>query len=291
MDNKAGLYTKYKPFLQKDRVILKKLLKGIESGRMPEVQNVILSKYFQELTQSFLIPLERYLTSLMPLQKNISPYRALPLLAPFNPDDFLRTLDMSGPQLTTGIKGDWQQLYRKFFRCANFARWHESRLREMCDKIKTLHAQSMARANLLEFIADKAEVEVIDLVLRLKEKLSSIEAEQLPVGIETMDALKAHLANVIDTLPHDIQTILQNRVYEWNRFKLNITVLKLQSPWSWTSSKKQPFDLDLVFKSSSHDQTNLYIKSALLFYFSRSIVKNHVFLYKSKENHLLRLIC
>jgi hypothetical protein len=214
LDNKAGLYTKYKPFVQKDRTLFKSLFKGVESGRDPNVQNVILTKYFLDLTSSFLMPLERYLASLMPLQKSISPFRAAPLLAPFNPDDFVRTLDVCGPQVMAGIKGDWPRLYRRFFRCANFARWHENRLREMCDKIKTLHAQSMAKANLLEFIVDKPEVEVIDLVLRLQEKIASIEAEQLPVGAETLSALKSHLSNVIDTLPHDIQTILQqNRVH------------------------------------------------------------------------------
>ena len=87
-----------------------------------------------ELTQSFMIPLvqsipfcvpyivafcslsvslqERYLASLMPLQRNINPYRAPPALRPFDTEEFLKTLDHSGPQLTSGLKGDWVGLYR-----------------------------------------------------------------------------------------------------------------------------------------------------------------------------------
>lgn len=78
-----------------------------------------------------MIPLERYMTSLMPLQKNLSPYKGTPLLKPFNPDDFLATLDTAGPQLTTGIKGEWADLYRKFFRSRNFHGWYQARHREV----------------------------------------------------------------------------------------------------------------------------------------------------------------
>lgn len=78
-----------------------------------------------------MIPLERYMASLMPLQKNLSPYKGTPLLKPFNPDDFLATLDTAGPQLTTGIKGDWANLYRKFFRSRNFHGWYQTRHREV----------------------------------------------------------------------------------------------------------------------------------------------------------------
>lgn len=105
LDNKTGLYTKYKPYLTKDRTVLKKLFKGIEIKRSKDIQDQILRRYFQDLTQSFLMPLERYIASLMPLQKNISPFKNIPVINPFNPDDFIKSLETSGPQLTTGIKG------------------------------------------------------------------------------------------------------------------------------------------------------------------------------------------
>lgn len=75
LDSKPGVYTYYHPFLHKDKTILKKLLKGIQTKRPGEVQTALLRRHLLELTQSFMIPLERYMASLMPLQKNISPYK------------------------------------------------------------------------------------------------------------------------------------------------------------------------------------------------------------------------
>lgn len=74
-DNSPGVYTTYKPFLQKDKNIIKKLMSGVSSKRPYEVQSAILRRHLLELTQSFMIPLERYIASLMPLQKSISPFK------------------------------------------------------------------------------------------------------------------------------------------------------------------------------------------------------------------------
>ena len=55
--------------------LVKRLLKGVQMGRPVEVQSALLRRHLLELTQSFMIPLERYVASLMPLQKNVSPYK------------------------------------------------------------------------------------------------------------------------------------------------------------------------------------------------------------------------
>lgn len=52
----------------------------MQSQRPVEVQTVILRKHLNELTESFMIPLERYLASLMPLQKNICPCKVCYLI-------------------------------------------------------------------------------------------------------------------------------------------------------------------------------------------------------------------
>lgn len=75
LESKPGLYTQYKPFLQKDKAILKKLLKGVQTKRPGEAQTALLKRHLTELTESFMIPLERYIASLMPLQKTISPFK------------------------------------------------------------------------------------------------------------------------------------------------------------------------------------------------------------------------
>ena len=75
LDSNPGLYTRYKPFLQRDKNFVKKLMLGVKMSRPYEVQSALLKRHLLELTSSFTIPLERYLASLMPLQKNISPYK------------------------------------------------------------------------------------------------------------------------------------------------------------------------------------------------------------------------
>lgn len=57
------------------------------------------------------------MASLMPLQKSISPWKNPPQLRPFVQQDFMKTLEKAGPQLTSRLKGDWIGLYR----CKAFA--------------------------------------------------------------------------------------------------------------------------------------------------------------------------
>ncbi|XP_029828190.2 protein DENND6B isoform X2 [Ixodes scapularis] len=208
LDSKPGLYTHYKPLLQKDKVLLKKLSKGIQTKRPMEVQSALLKRYLLELTQSFMIPLERYMASLMPLQRNISPYKGTPSLGPFHQEDFLRSLETSGPQLTTGTKGDWAALYRKFFRSSNFSGWYRGRCKEASQKLQALHAEAISDADLLLWTRDKQEVEVVDLVLRLKDKLSSGEKGSLPVTPQTMAKLRQHVQTIVSGLPEDLQQVL-----------------------------------------------------------------------------------
>ncbi|KAM4653743.1 protein DENND6A isoform 4-T4 [Amazona ochrocephala] len=101
LDSKPGVYTSYKPYLNKDEEIVKQLQKGVQQKRPTEAQSVILRRYFLELTESFIIPLERYVASLMPLQKCISPWKSPPQLRQFSQDDFMKTLEKAGPQLTS----------------------------------------------------------------------------------------------------------------------------------------------------------------------------------------------
>ncbi|GFX69740.1 protein DENND6B [Trichonephila clavipes] len=208
LDSKPGLYTMYKPFLNKDKDILKKIMKGVQVEKSNESQSTILRHYLLELTQSFMIPLERYMASLMPLQKNISPHKDTPIPSPFNPDDFLKSIEQSGPQLTSGIKGNWSGLYRRFFRSANFAAWYDMRYKEVVHKLQGLHIQVISEANMMEWIRDKQEVEIVDLVLRLRKKLLAAESGNLCLPEKTIEKLQSHVNDIIQTLPEDLQNIL-----------------------------------------------------------------------------------
>lgn len=144
MDTPPGVYTQYKPFLQKDKTIIRNLLAGVKKQRPAEVQSAILRRHLLELTQSFMIPLERYMASLMPLQKDISAFRAAPAPNHFKQDCFLSTLEQSGPQLTSPLKGDWSGLYKRFFRSPNFLDWYEHRYRELTQTLQHLQMQALS---------------------------------------------------------------------------------------------------------------------------------------------------
>ncbi|TKS90358.1 Protein DENND6B DENN domain-containing protein 6B [Collichthys lucidus] len=151
----AGIYTAYKTFLHKDKILIKRLLKGIQRKRPSEVQSAILRRHLLELTQSFIIPLERYMASLMPLQRSVTPWKTPPQIRPFSQDEFMSTLDHTGPQLTSVLKGDWMGLYRKFFRSPNFDRWYRHRHKEMTQKLESLHLEVICDADLQGWTKDK----------------------------------------------------------------------------------------------------------------------------------------
>ncbi|XP_055040789.1 DENN/MADD domain containing 6Aa isoform X2 [Misgurnus anguillicaudatus] len=208
LDSKPGVYSAYKPFLNKDEDIIKQLQKGVQQKRPSAAQNAILRRYFLELTQSFIIPLERYVASLMPLQKSISPWKSPPQLRPFNQEEFMKTLEKAGPQLTSRLKGDWIGLYRQFLRSPNFDGWFRNRRKEMTQKLEALHLEALCEEDLQLRIQKHTEVETVDLVLKLKEKLTQAERDRLPVKPGTLAKLQAHIETIILTLPEDLQGIL-----------------------------------------------------------------------------------
>lgn len=208
LDSKPGVYTSYKTYLGKDEEIIKQVQKGIQQKRPSEAQCVILRRYFLELTQSFIIPLERYVASLMPLQKSITPWKSPPQLKPFSEDEFMKTLEKAGPQLTSRLKGDWIGLYRQFLKSPNFDGWFRSRWKEMTQKLEALHLEALCEADLLIWIQKHTEVEVVDLVLKLKEKLFQAKQQCLPVKQDTLQKLQMHIEAIILSLPEDLQSIL-----------------------------------------------------------------------------------
>jgi hypothetical protein len=150
------------------------LSNGPGSGRLKNIRicgsgspTLVLGlKQLLILLQTFMIPLERYLAGLMPLARTISPYRAPPKVKPFHTDDFIRSLELSGPQLTSRIKGDWAALYRRFLKSPNFVGWYNARHAEVSAKLTLLHMECLSEARIESWMEGKAEVELVDMVLR-----------------------------------------------------------------------------------------------------------------------------
>ncbi|XP_043675601.1 protein DENND6A isoform X1 [Vespula pensylvanica] len=210
LDSKPGVYTQYKSFLQKDKTILKKLLRGIQTKRPGEAQTALLKRHLMELTESFMIPLERYIASLMPLQKDISPFKATPIPQLFNQDDFLATLSSLGPQLTTGIKGDWVGLYKRFFRSPNFSGWFHARYTELAQKLQVIQLEALSQADLKTWVQGKQEVEVVDMILRIRQKLEKSCVNDISIDDTIKKKLQERINDITHTLPDDLQVILSH---------------------------------------------------------------------------------
>ncbi|XP_032348487.1 protein DENND6B isoform X2 [Camelus ferus] len=212
LDTKPGLYTAYTAHLHRDKALLRRLLKGLQRERPSDLLSALLRRHLLELTQSFIIPLEHYMASLMPLQKSITPWKVLsrtpPQIRPFRQDDFLRSLEHSGPQLTCMLKGDWLGLYRRFFKSPHFDGWYRQRHKEMAQKLEALHLEAICEANIEIWMKDKSEVEVVDLVLKLRERLVRAQGHQLPVKEATLKRARLYIETVVRSLPTDLQVVL-----------------------------------------------------------------------------------
>ncbi|XP_069437967.1 protein DENND6B isoform X22 [Ovis canadensis] len=243
LDTKPGLYTAYTAHLHRDKALFRRLLKGLQKKRPSDVQTAVLRRHLLELTQSFIIPLEHYMASLMPLQKGIVPWKTPPQIRPFRQDDFLHNLERSGPQLTCVLKGDWLGLYRwaahrrgpglprpvgarthllahgspqppppcpdrRFFKSPHFDGWYRQRRREMAQKLEALHLEAICEANIELWMKDKSEVEVVDLILKLRERLVRAQGHQLPVKEATLKRARLYIDTAIGSLPKDLQAVL-----------------------------------------------------------------------------------
>lgn len=211
---RPGLNTKLKPFLHKDRNFLTKILRSNKahgSNRPHNVQNALIRRWLIELTQSFFMPLERYLTQLMPLHSKISPFKSPPELPEFDTETFLATIETSGPQLTTKVRGDWYGLYKKFFQSPNFSSWYNDRKIEIDRKLWSLHMESFLDINLPQAIKNKGEVEVVDMIIFLRRRLAHAVAKshEYQFTCSNLDQFKAKLSELIDTLPEDLRTFFQ----------------------------------------------------------------------------------
>lgn len=214
LDPKPGVYTKYKPLLKKDKAFFKALTKEMTDGKSNrKLQSSMMRRNFLELTQSFIIPLERYLASLMPLQKNISPLKAPPTLKPFRADDFIQTVESNGPQLTSGTKGDWIGLYKKFLHSGNFDSWLKRRRAEMEAKVASLHLTAFSQVDLGAWAKNKSEIELVDMVLRIQDKIRLVTSKRIdlsPNYTSVHQRLQQQLSDLKQTLPPDLKGIILN---------------------------------------------------------------------------------
>lgn len=201
-DIKPGLYSQYKTFLHRDKSLMKKVLKD---ERQDSVLSMVLRRHMLELTQSFMIPLERYLSSLMPLQRHMSPFRAIPQARPFIAEDFLSTLGDAGPTLTCGVKGDWKGLYRMFMCSSNFEGWLRGRQNDVVRQLRSSYIEVLCSADFsTKVMQEKQQVEIVDLVLKINDHIGSLNAHQA----DTRKRLQSQLRTILQSVDDELKTLL-----------------------------------------------------------------------------------
>ncbi|XP_077804933.1 protein DENND6B isoform X1 [Macaca mulatta] len=98
--------------------------------------------------------------------------------------------------------------HRRFFKSPHFDGWYRQRHKEMALKLEALHLEAICEANIETWMKDKSEVEVVDLVLKLREKLVRAQGHQLPVKEATLQRAQLYIETVIGSLPKDLQAVL-----------------------------------------------------------------------------------
>ncbi|CDH93252.1 UDENN domain-containing protein [Caenorhabditis elegans] len=122
-------------------------------------------------------------------------------------DDFLATLETNGgPSLTCGTKGDWQGLYRRFITCSNFGGWLSMRSRDVNAQLKTHYVEALCSADFCsQTLATKHNVEIVDLVLRIRERII-----ECPPDTEIRRNLVRQVVKILSNVDDDLKQLLMS---------------------------------------------------------------------------------
>ncbi|CAG8509790.1 4666_t:CDS:2, partial [Acaulospora morrowiae] len=178
LDVVQGVTSKRKSVIAKDKAILKKLAEAIARGYQPDyLLNNILRRYFVDLTEKFLVPLNRYFSTLIPFHITLSSQES-PQLKPFKTDSFLKSLQEHGPQIPfkaknfpTNTTNTYVNFYTQFLKCGNFATWLRQRTIEAQNELRKRYLQVLCEDDVQKWIIGKHEMELVDLLVRIRDEL------------------------------------------------------------------------------------------------------------------------
>ena len=146
--------------------------------------NNMIRQYFQELSQMFLQPLNRYFDSLVvgsPTQMSLSRLRPYPEIRPFRQADFLKAIEITGinlfylvPTFTCTSKRPTADLYRAFLKSPNFASWLAQKTKAAYRDWRNHYLNLLANADIEYYVKVRISdsfIECIDLLMRLREEV------------------------------------------------------------------------------------------------------------------------
>ena len=121
-----------------------------------------------------------------------------------------------------------------------------------------LHMESLAESTIETWMYGKEEVQLVDMVLRIRAKLSEAASQKMPLPDIVKERLEKHVSTIVKTLPSDLQTVLQkgtilnvdknsnsssNCAGERNSNKRTIDILE-NTPEKGNNALNDPFALD-----------------------------------------------
>ncbi|KXS21776.1 DUF1630-domain-containing protein [Gonapodya prolifera JEL478] len=201
---------KWKGFFSCDKSVVKKVAEASLMGQPAYILDNILRRHFVDLTESIMMPLETYFSSLV-VQGRISRtsfpgsgrlgsgviveatnvaavaaglLRNRPQINPFGMESFIKYVEGAGaPSLPIPPKRPFPEFYRLFLRTPTFATWLRERSETVFRlwRIRVLEALSAVgvdgkQVEVEHWAASKGEVEVVELLLRLRDEVASAEA-------------------------------------------------------------------------------------------------------------------
>ena len=127
-----GWRTPHKRYISKDRNLLKRLEESLHSGdrQVKYKASALLRQHFHARTTAILVPLNRYLTSLIPTligsslstPSNPTSSRS-PRIASFNRDKFFASLKTHGSPLPFKSVAKQQEFYQRWINTNAFGAW------------------------------------------------------------------------------------------------------------------------------------------------------------------------
>lgn len=179
-EHTPGLVSKRKRRVSKERALLKRLAEAADGKIDDENANELLRHYFADLTERFLAPLNRYVSSLIPADFDLSSPSETPKIKPFNTSAFLASLKSHGTPLPVRSRNlptgsaVRQSLYVDFIQCPNFSTWLHSRIHQSQEEQYMRKLAALESGDIAKFVSGHGEVETVDLFARLSTEIQGI---------------------------------------------------------------------------------------------------------------------
>ncbi|KAF9970887.1 hypothetical protein BGZ73_006267 [Actinomortierella ambigua] len=175
-----GVVSKRKSVIAKDSNLLCMLAEATANRSSPDyLLDNILRRHFSNLTEKFLVPLNRYFATLVPTDISLSSASQMAMIAPFKQQDFLKYVGKNPPAIsfkTPAFKSNseaCQNFYKDFMRCGNFATWLRLKTTEAQKQLRRRYLDILCLGDIPGWVKGRNEVELVDLLVRMREELET----------------------------------------------------------------------------------------------------------------------